>query len=145
MMFVVLLLAQVGRLRTIPFALPYWAYTFPLAAAATAATAMAGARPQVAYDVVAAVLLGFSTALVLGVAELTLRAAARGQICVPEEDPGSAGGVDEHDAARRRRAHRDERGTGILEAEGVAGREQPAQVQAPARDVVEQGGVGRVS
>lgn len=84
MMFVVLLLAQVGRLRTIPFALPYWAYTFPLAAAAAAATAMASARPQVAYDVVAALLLGFATALVLAVAALTLRAAARGQICVPE-------------------------------------------------------------
>ena len=84
MVFVVLLVAQVGRLRTLPFALPYWAYTFPMAAASAAAIAMAGARPQVAYDVVAAGLLSASTVLALTVAALTLRAAARRQICVPE-------------------------------------------------------------
>ncbi|HSO64978.1 MAG TPA: SLAC1 anion channel family protein [Ornithinibacter sp.] len=84
MMFVVLLLAQVGRLRHLPFALPAWAYTFPLGAASAAAVAMAGASPQVAYDVVAVLLLGATTVLVLVVATLTLRAAARRQICVPE-------------------------------------------------------------
>lgn len=84
MVFVALLLAQVRRLRHLPFALPAWAYTFPLAAAAAAAVAMAGARPQVAYDVVAAALLGATTVLVLAVAALTLRAARRRQICVPE-------------------------------------------------------------
>ena len=47
MVFVVLLLAQVPRLRPLPFALPWWAYTFPLAAASAAAISMAGARPQV--------------------------------------------------------------------------------------------------
>ena len=84
MAFVAVLVTQVGRLRRIPFALPYWAYTFPLAAASAAAVAMAGARPQVAYDVVAALLLAATTVLVLAVSALTLRAAALGRICVPE-------------------------------------------------------------
>lgn len=84
MVFVLLLLSQLPRLRRLPFGLPWWAYTFPLAAASAAATSMAGVRPQPFYDVVAVVLLLGSTALALGVAGLTLRAAARHQICVPE-------------------------------------------------------------
>lgn len=84
MVFVVLLLAQVPRLRRLPFALPAWAYTFPLAAASAAAISMAAVRPQVTYDVIAMLLLSGTTVLVLAVAALTVRAAARHQICVPE-------------------------------------------------------------
>ncbi|GGL38507.1 SLAC1 anion channel family protein [Phycicoccus endophyticus] len=84
MAFVAILLAQAGRLRRVPFALPYWAYTFPLGAASAAAVAMAGARPQATYDVVAWVLLGGTTLLVLVVGGLTLRAVAHRQICLPE-------------------------------------------------------------
>jgi len=84
MMFVVLLFAQALTLRSVPFALPYWAYSFPLAAASAAAIAMAGARPSAVYDVVGAVLLTVTTGVVLVVAALTLRAALRRQICVPE-------------------------------------------------------------
>ena len=84
MVFVVLLLAQVPALRRLPFALPASASSFPLAAASAAAVSMAGVRPQAAYDVVAVLLLTGTTVLVLAVAALTLRAAARRQICVPE-------------------------------------------------------------
>ncbi len=84
MMFTTLFFTQAVRLRSIPFALPYWAYSFPLAAASAAAVAMAGARPGVGYDIVGGVLLGLTTVVVLLVLALTLRAAARGQICVPE-------------------------------------------------------------
>lgn len=86
MFFVILLAVQFGRLRRVPFALPYWAYTFPLAAASAAAVTVAGsdAVSGVAYDVVAVLLLTGSTVLVLVVATLTLRAAGRGRICVPE-------------------------------------------------------------
>ena len=77
--FVLVLLAQVGRLHAIPFALPYWAYTFPLAAATAATIAMAGVRPQAGYDVVAVVMLAATTLLVLSVLAMTLRAAARGR------------------------------------------------------------------
>ncbi len=84
MMFVVLLLAQVRRLRAVPFALPYWAYSFPLAAASAAAVAMAGVQASVLYDVVGAVLLAATTVLVIAVGALTLLAAQRGQLLVPE-------------------------------------------------------------
>lgn len=84
MMFVVLLLAQLPRLRRVPFALPFLAYTFPLAAAAAAAVAMAGARPGAAYDVVAVALLTVATVVVLGVVTLTVRLALRRQLLLPE-------------------------------------------------------------
>ena len=82
--FVVLLVAQVGRLRTLPFALPFWAYTFPLAAAAVATTAIAGQAGWVGYDVIAITLLVISTTVAVAVSALTLRAARQGRICVPE-------------------------------------------------------------
>lgn len=84
LMFIALLLAQFARLRTIPFALPYWAYTFPMAAGTAAAIASAGDLPSIGYDVVAIVLLSVTTLLVVVVSALTLRAAGRGEICVPE-------------------------------------------------------------
>ena len=76
MSFVAILVGQVGRLRRIPFALPYWAYTFPLAAASAAAVAMAGARPQMAYDVMAWLLLVATT--LAGPRRQRADAAARG-------------------------------------------------------------------
>jgi tellurite resistance protein len=84
-MFVLLLLAQVGHLRALPFALPFWAYTFPLAASAVAAIAMAGQASGIGYDLVAGVLLALATVTALVVTAMTLRAASRGQICVPEQ------------------------------------------------------------
>ncbi|MGZ5401320.1 MAG: SLAC1 anion channel family protein [Nocardioides sp.] len=84
MIFVVLLAAQLPRLRSLPFALTAWAYTFPLAAASSATTSMAAARPQAGYDVVAVLMLAGTTALVLLVGAFTVRVAARRQICLPE-------------------------------------------------------------
>lgn len=84
-MFVIILLAQVGRLRALPFALPFWAYTFPLAASAVAAIAMAGQVDGIVYDLIAGALLALATGTALVVSSLTLQAASRGQICVPEQ------------------------------------------------------------
>lgn len=83
-MFTLLLLAQVARLRTIPFAVPYWAYSFPLAAVATASIVMAAALESTLYDVLAVFLLGLTTLVVAVVGALTLRALARGSLFVPE-------------------------------------------------------------
>lgn len=82
--FLVLLLAQGRLLRTVPFGMPYWAYTFPLAAAAAASVAVAAARPHAAYTVLVWALLVLSSIVVTAVAVLTLRAAVRREICVPE-------------------------------------------------------------
>lgn len=82
--FAVLVAAQYRLLLSVPFAMPYWAYTFPAAAATVAAIAVAGDRQAPVYTSFAWALLILSTILVLAVAALTLRAAARHQICVPE-------------------------------------------------------------
>jgi tellurite resistance protein len=83
-MFTLMLLAQAPMLARVPFGLPWWATTFPLAAAAAIATAAAARLPGAAYDVVAVVLLALATLVVTVVAALTVRAALRHQICVPE-------------------------------------------------------------
>lgn len=84
LVFVALVVGQYPKLRKVPFAIPYWAFTFPAAAASAAATTMAGALASRAYDVVAIALLAVASVTVAGVFVLTLRAAARRQICVPE-------------------------------------------------------------
>jgi tellurite resistance protein len=83
-MFTLLLIAQVARLHTIPFAVTYWAYSFPLAAVATASIAMAAALESTVYDVLAVFLLGLTTLVVTVVGALTLRALARGTLLGPE-------------------------------------------------------------
>lgn len=83
-MFVVLVAGQVPRMLKVPFGLPWWATTFPLAAAAALAIAVAGSLPGPGYDIVAVTLLALATAVVAAVAVLSLRAAARHEICVPE-------------------------------------------------------------
>ena len=84
MIFAVLLLAQVGRLRALPFALPFWAYTFPFGAAAVAAATMAGQVDGLGDDHAAQLHHAGATVLAVVVSVLTLRAAAAGRICVPE-------------------------------------------------------------
>ena len=73
-----------GRLRRVPFGLPFWGYTFPLAAASALAIHVSSVLPGWAYVVVAAVLLAVATLVVTAVLVLALRAAVRRQICVPE-------------------------------------------------------------
>lgn len=84
-----LVVVQPGQLR-LPFALPFLAYTFPLAALAASAIAVdaaagsaAGGGPT-AYRILAWALLAVATLVVFAVGALTLRAAARRAICVPE-------------------------------------------------------------
>lgn len=83
-MFALLLLAQVARLRRIPFAVPYWAYSFPLAAVATASITVAGALESTAYDVLAILLLAMATLVVAVAGFLTLRALGRGTLLVDD-------------------------------------------------------------
>ncbi len=83
-MFTAMVLAQAPMLARVPFGVPWWATTFPLASASAIATAAAGRLPGTAYDVLAVGLLALATAVVAAVAALTVRAALRRQICVPE-------------------------------------------------------------
>lgn len=83
LMFVVLLAAQLPRLRKVPFGLTHWSLTFPLAAAAAASVAVAGGLDGWAYDVVAVALLAAATLVVLVVLALTLNAWRKGRLFVP--------------------------------------------------------------
>lgn len=81
-----LVMVQPGQWR-LPFGLPFLAYTFPLAALAAAAVAVdaaAGGVGLTAYRVLAVALLALATGVVALVSALTVRAALRRGICVPE-------------------------------------------------------------
>lgn len=82
--FLLLVAGQYRLLLKVPFAVPYWAYAFPAGAATTAAIAVAGDRRTPVYTSLAWILLVGSTLLVLAVAAVTVRAALRREICVPE-------------------------------------------------------------
>ncbi|WP_062287929.1 SLAC1 anion channel family protein [Demequina phytophila] len=79
-----LLASQAAALRKVPFAVSAWAYTFPLAAAASALLAAyeAGATAFAAW--VGAVALVVATALVIGLGWRTCVAVARGELLAAE-------------------------------------------------------------
>ena len=82
--FQLLLLAiQAVDLRSVPFAISSWAYSFPLAALSTAliGSTLGGG---IGYGWFAAVVLASSTIVVVGLLWLTIRAISRGEICRPE-------------------------------------------------------------
>lgn len=82
--FALLVATQAGRLRQLPFALSWWALSFPLAALAIASFGYAHAAASAPHRMIGAGLLFL---LVAVVAVLVLRTAAAirdGTICVPE-------------------------------------------------------------
>lgn len=82
--FTALVLLSLRRLLAAPFGLPWWAATFPLTALASLAVVMASATGSRIYAALAVGLLASATVVVLAVSTLTVRAALRGEICVPE-------------------------------------------------------------
>ncbi|MDN4483041.1 SLAC1 anion channel family protein [Demequina lignilytica] len=79
-----LLAAQANALRRVPFAVSAWAYTFPLAAAASALLAAYGAGATAFAAWVGALALAAATLLVLGLGWRTGVAVARGELVKPE-------------------------------------------------------------
>lgn len=82
--FVAIVIAEIPRLRAVPFAVTYWAYTFPSAAAATSALAVAHAHSATIYDVVAIGLLAVTSALAVIVSVRTVLEAVHGRLLRPE-------------------------------------------------------------
>ena len=78
-----LLFSQLGRFAKLTFGLPWWAYSFPLAAITIASFAMYEKTQVVAYQWIATGLLVLLTALVVLLVALTLRAVIRRDICKP--------------------------------------------------------------
>lgn len=82
--FALLFLAQVGRLRKLPFFLSWWAYSFPLAALTVSTTIMAGLLDSGFLTVAAWTVLAVGSALVILLAVRTAGAMLAGKVCVPE-------------------------------------------------------------
>lgn len=82
--FPLLFVAQVDRLRRLPFFLSWWAYSFPLAALSVSTSVMAGILGGWFFDVAVWVALVAATVVIALLVVRTLAAMARGEICVPE-------------------------------------------------------------
>ena len=79
-----LLFSQAKYFVKLPFALPWWAYSFPLAALTMASTVMLEKVGGTFFAVLVPVLLTLLLLLVSMLTVRTLLAMLRGQICVPE-------------------------------------------------------------
>lgn len=82
--FAALVATQAGKMRRMPFALSWWALSFPIASLAIASFAYESAASSDTHRLIGTCLLGL---LVLVIAQLILRTLAairQGAICVPE-------------------------------------------------------------
>lgn len=81
---VVMLISQAKRFIGLAFGLPFWAFTFPLAAVTIAAFVFYEAVPQLHYLIIATSLFGVTALVVSYVSVMTVIHATRGKICLPE-------------------------------------------------------------
>jgi tellurite resistance protein len=85
-LFNLLVLAtHVSALRKLPFALPAWAYTFPLAAAAVAFIAAYESEQGAFYAWAGGVTLAIASAIVVALGVRTVRGFATGELLQPED------------------------------------------------------------
>ena len=83
-LFLGVVATQVGRLRSLDFALSFWALSFPVAALAIASFLFAERTGSLAHQYLGFALWGLLGAIVLTLALRTLIAIARSEICRPE-------------------------------------------------------------
>ena len=79
-----LLFSQMKHFVKLTFALPWWAYSFPMAAMTIASTVMLEKVGGIFFSVLVPVLMTLLLLLVSMLVVRTLLAMKRGQICVPE-------------------------------------------------------------
>jgi len=82
--FALLVVVQAGKLRGLPFALSFWALSFPLAALAIASFGYAHAASSPAHRLIGTGLLVLLIGVIVGLILRTAVAMWRGTICVPE-------------------------------------------------------------
>jgi len=85
-----LLLVQAARFIKIPFAISWWAYTFPIAALTNASFVMFGHVGEVVFAYIGAFFLSLVTVLIAHLTAKTLWAAKNGKLCVPPPHSQSA-------------------------------------------------------
>lgn len=82
--FGALVLVQAPRILRLPFALSFWALSFPLAALTIASFLYAEKAESAVHRGIGLGLLALLAAVIVGLVGRTLLAAARGEICQPE-------------------------------------------------------------
>ncbi len=82
--FALLVATQVAKFRNMPFALSWWALSFPLAALTIASFGYAEAAGSSAHLMIGSGLLALLVAVVAGLILRTGLAIGKGQICLPE-------------------------------------------------------------
>lgn len=85
-----LLLAQASRFFKIPFAISWWAYTFPVAAIANASFVMFARTAEAPFAYIGAFFLSLVTVLIAHLSAKTLWAAKNRKLCVPPPQPANA-------------------------------------------------------
>ena len=83
-LFTLLIVVQVPKLARLPFALPWWALSFPLAAMTIASFLFARMTGSGAHEAIGWVLLVVLVSVVLKLVVRTALAISRNEICVPE-------------------------------------------------------------
>lgn len=82
--FAAVVATQLPRFRTLPFALSWWALSFPIAALAVASLLFAERAASTAHQMIGLGLVALLAVVILGLALRTLKAIARQEICRPE-------------------------------------------------------------
>ena len=82
--FALIVLTQVPRLRGLPFALSFWALSFPVAALSIASFLYASAIQSPSHAAIGVGLLGLLVVIIVTLIVRTLLAMRVGQVCVPE-------------------------------------------------------------
>jgi len=85
--FTLLLLTHLPKILKMPFAISWWAITFPLAAMANASLVMFEAIQIKLFGFIAALLLAILAALVLHLTLKTFKLMSAGKLCVPPQQP----------------------------------------------------------
>ncbi len=83
-LFLAVVATQVGKFARLPFALSFWALSFPVAALAIASFLFAERTGSAVHEGIGLGLWLLLAAIVAGLAIRTLAAVARGEICRPE-------------------------------------------------------------
>lgn len=83
-LFAILTVFQAPKMARLPFALSWWALSFPVAALASASFGFANSTGSGTHLMIGTVLLAVTLVVMVGLFYRTSLAALRGQICVPE-------------------------------------------------------------
>lgn len=82
--FTALVAIQLPALLRLPFAISFWAFSFPVAAMTVACFRMSALTDQTGFAALAWVLLVALTGIIAGLSWRTIRAARRGELLVPD-------------------------------------------------------------